>query len=187
MYAQNNGYYMPNYNPYMQQGNGAMPDMLNQFKGQYQGQPMQNIQPGQVQLQSQQPQIQNIIQPKPLNDIIWVLNESEATAYPVAPNNSVVLWDKNDDTIYIKSANAQGVPSMRILDFVERTENKQKTYVKEQKNAEPHECKCNTNMFATKEQIRELWAKIEEITSTSNEVIAEKPKAKSAKSKGDAE
>lgn len=36
------------------------------------------------------------------SDIIWVLNENEAMAYPVAPNNTVVLWDKNNPTIYVK-------------------------------------------------------------------------------------
>lgn len=56
------------------------------------------------------------------NDMIWVLNENEATSYPVAPNNSVVLWDKSNPTIYVKSVNAQGMPSMRTLDFIERTE-----------------------------------------------------------------
>ena len=41
--------------------------------------------------------------PTPNNDMIWVLNENEATSYPVAYNNSVVLWDKSNPTIYIKS------------------------------------------------------------------------------------
>ena len=58
---------------------------------------------------------------QPTNDFLWVLNENEATSYPVAPNNTVTLWDKNLPTIYVKSVNAQGVPSMRVLDFVERT------------------------------------------------------------------
>ena len=55
------------------------------------------------------------------NDFLWVLNENEAISYPVAPNGTVTMWDKNLPTIYIKSVNAQGVPSMRILDFTERT------------------------------------------------------------------
>ena len=54
-------------------------------------------------------------------------NENEATSYPVAPNNTVTLWDKNLPTIYIKSVNAQGVPSMRILDFTERASAAHKT------------------------------------------------------------
>ena len=89
--------------------------------------PVQQSQIGQYNPQYQQPmaqQMQNTQMPmqgQPTNDFLWVLNENEATSYPVAPNNTVTLWDKNLPTIYIKSVNAQGVPSMRVLDFVERT------------------------------------------------------------------
>ena len=99
-------YYAPFYRPtYYEQGQN--PNM-GQFNQQYQ-QPMpQQMQPVQTAQQ-------------PTNDFLWVLNENEATSYPVAPNNTVTLWDKNLPTIYIKSVNAQGVPSMRVLDFTERT------------------------------------------------------------------
>ena len=80
---------------------------------------------GQFNQQFQQPMAQPMqqapMQTQPTNDFLWVLNENEATSYPVAPNNTVTLWDKNLPTIYIKSVNAQGVPSMRILDFTERS------------------------------------------------------------------
>lgn len=59
----------------------------------------------------------------PTSDLIWVLNENEASSYPVMPGNTVTLWDKNTPTIYIKSVNAQGVPSMEILDFKKRPQN----------------------------------------------------------------
>ena len=83
--------------------------------------------------QFNQPMVQSMqntqmpMQGQPTNDFLWVLNENEATSYPVAPNNTVTLWDKNLPTIYIKSVNAQGVPSMRILDFTERLVNATKT------------------------------------------------------------
>src|SRR5574344_1626247 len=89
--------------------------------------PVQQSQMGQYNPQYQQPMAQPMqnaqmpLQGQPTNDFLWVLNENEATSYPVAPNNTVTLWDKNLPTIYIKSVNAQGVPSMRVLDFVERT------------------------------------------------------------------
>ncbi len=106
----------------MYSNGNAVPDTLNQFKNQYQPQ----MQPPTLQV------------PAPINDMIWVLGEVEATSYPVAPNNTVVLWDKNQHTIYIKSANAQGVPSMRILDYSER--------LSEAQNAtETHSCKCSEN------------------------------------------
>lgn len=88
------------------------------FKAQYQ-QGIQN--PMQ---QAQTPLMANT---QPKNDMIWVLNKNEADSYPVAPNCSVTLWDKNAPTIYLKSMSANGVPSMRILDFTERTETASKT------------------------------------------------------------
>lgn len=96
-------FYRPSYYDQMQNNPG-----MNQFNQQYQQQMVQQMQPTPMQTQ-------------PTNDFLWVLNENEATSYPVAPNNTVTLWDKNLPTIYIKSVNAQGVPSMRVLDFVERT------------------------------------------------------------------
>ena len=89
--------------------------------------PVQQSQMGQYNPQYQQPMSQPMqnaqmpMQGQPTNDFLWVLNENEATSYPVAPNNTVILWDKNLPTVYIKSVNAQGVPSMRVLDFTERT------------------------------------------------------------------
>ena len=102
-------YYAPFYRPsyYDQMQNPNMGQFNQQFQQQM-AQPVQPMQPTPMQTQ-------------PTNDFLWVLNENEATSYPVAPNNTVTLWDKNLPTIYIKSVNAQGVPSMRVLDFVERT------------------------------------------------------------------
>ena len=142
-------YNQPYYGYYPQYNNGATPDVLNQYKSQYQ--PMQM-----PQQMPQQPIPQTFQQPMPSinNDMLWVLGEVEATSYPVAPNNTVILWDKNQPTIYIKSENAQGVPSMRILDFTERTANAQKTPVE-------HVCKCG-DKFISKEDFRAVEGKIQE-------------------------
>lgn len=94
--------------------------------------PVQQSQMGQFNQQYQQPMAQPMqnaqmpMQGQPTSEFLWVLNENEATSYPVAPNNTVILWDKNLPTVYIKSVNAQGVPSMRVLDFTERTATAQK-------------------------------------------------------------
>lgn len=101
-------YYAPFYRPTYYEPVQQNP--MGQFNQQYQPPMSQPIQNAQMPMQTQ-----------PTNDFLWVLNENEATSYPVAPNNTVTLWDKNLPTIYIKSVNAQGVPSMRVLDFVERT------------------------------------------------------------------
>lgn len=159
-----NGGYFPQYQ------NGAVPDMLNQYKGQYQQMPMQ------------QPMVQQMQTPTQTNDMIWVLNENEATSYPVAPNNSVVLWDKNEPIIYVKSVNNQGMPSMRVLYFEERNT----TPSNSPKNApKTHECTCG-DKYATKEQINDLRAKLDDLTAKYEELahpIVEKPKTTTKKAK----
>lgn len=163
-------YYAPYYRPtnyYNQSIPQEMPQGVPQFNQQFQQnqgismqqatQPIQMAQPAQM----------------PLNDMIWVLNETEATSYPVAPNNSVTLWDKNKDTVYIKSVNMQGVPSMRILDYVERTaENAQKT-------PEKHDCKCGRE-FVSIDKFKVLEEEFETLRSELEELKA-KPKTKTSK------
>ena len=157
---------------YPQYQNGAIPDMLNQYKGQYQ-QPMPMQQPMMQQPVQQMP-MQNVPQPIPSNDMmIWVLSEGEAQSYPVAPNNSVILWDKNSDVVYIKSVNAQNVPSFRVLDYKERTvDNAPKTPT-------DHKCTCG-DKFVLKKDFQALQIEFEALRSELKE-LKEKPKAKTAK------
>ena len=157
-------YYQGGYYPQYQ--NGAVPDMLNQYKGQYQQMPMQ-------QPMMQQMPMQTMAQPTQTNDMIWVLSEGEAQSYPVAPNNSVILWDKNSDVVYIKSVNAQNVPSFRVLDYKERTaDNAHKTPVE-------HKCTCG-DKFVLKKYFQALQSEFETLRSEW-EALKEKPKAKTAK------
>lgn len=51
---------------------------------------------------------------------IWVSGEAGARAYLVGPNSSVDLWDSEAPVIYVKSADASGMPSMKIVDYVAR-------------------------------------------------------------------
>lgn len=162
-------YYQGGYYPQYQ--NGAVPDMLNQYKGQYQQMPMQ------------QPMMQQPVQPMPIqmqptqmpgaNDMIWVLSEGEAQSYPVAPNNSVILWDKNSDVVYIKSVNAQNVPSFRVLDYKERTADNAPKMPTE------HKCTCG-DKFVLKKDFEALQSKFEALQSEWEE-LKTKPKAKTTK------
>lgn len=115
---------MYNYGPYYQ--GGAVPDMLNGYKQPYQ-MPMQPA-------------------PKQ-NDMIWVQGLEGAKGFPIAPNSTVVLWDSESPTIYVKTSDGTGIPTMRTLDFVERTGNKE------------HKCNCGDN-FVSKSQFEELTAKV---------------------------
>ena len=54
------------------------------------------------------------------NGPIWVQGEAGAKSYLVAPGTTVALWDSESQTIFLKSADASGMPSMRILDYTIR-------------------------------------------------------------------
>ena len=56
-------------------------------------------------------------QTPPSNSIIWVQGEAGAKSYLVAPNSTVTLWDTESETIYVKSADASGMPNMKVLDY----------------------------------------------------------------------
>ena len=66
----------------------------------------------------QQPQF-NYNNNNPSN-LTWVQGEAGAKSYLVAPNSTATLWDSEAQTIYLKSADASGMPSMKILDYTIR-------------------------------------------------------------------
>ena len=169
--AYNQPYYNGGYYPQYQ--NGAVPDMLGQYKGQYQ-QPIPQMQQN-VPAQNMQISIPPA-QQKPSNDIIWVQGEAGAKGYLVAPNNTVVLWDTENPVIYVKSADASGIPSMRVLDFEERNVNIQNNG---DKSPTTHKCTCG-DKFATKEQLNALEGKINDILAMYEE-LKEKQTTKTVK------
>lgn len=69
----------------------------------------------QQQYQTQQNSFQN-----GNSSIIWVQGEAGAKSYLVAPNTTVQLWDSEAQVIYLKSADASGMPSMKIIDYTIR-------------------------------------------------------------------
>ena len=73
------------------------------------------------QMQNQAQQTQNG------NNLIWVSGEAGAKAYLVAPNTTVTLWDSEAQVIYLKSADATGMPSMKIIDYTIRNNTPQET------------------------------------------------------------
>lgn len=69
-------------------------------------------------MQTYYPQTQNQPQAsQQSNGIIWVQGEAGAKSYLVAPNTTVQLWDSESDVIYLKSADASGMPSMKVIDY----------------------------------------------------------------------
>lgn len=172
--------YTPYYAPYsrpMGYYNPSIPqDMSNMQTNQQMPMPQQMQQ---IPIQSNPALMQMPTQQT--NDVmLWVLNENEASSFPVAPNNSVVLWDKNNKTFYIKTANAQGIPSMQIYDFTERTETHENA-------PKTHKCTCG-DKFVTKEEFDalkgkfyDLQARYDAITIEEKEKPVEKTKTTSKK------
>lgn len=72
--------------------------------------------------QATQPMTQQNVTPA-TNDMIWVQGLAGAKAYLVAPNTTVTLWDSERKTLYLKSCDSAGVPSMKILNYTECAEN----------------------------------------------------------------
>ena len=52
--------------------------------------------------------------------LIWVQGIEAAKAYPVAPGNTVQLWDSEAPAVYLKEADHNGMPQLRAFDLVER-------------------------------------------------------------------
>lgn len=52
--------------------------------------------------------------------LTWVQGEAGAKSFLVGPNQTVDLWDSEAQVIYLKSADASGMPSMKILDYTIR-------------------------------------------------------------------
>lgn len=72
----------------------------------------------------QQPQ-----QPPQPSGFIWVNSEDEARNYLVAPNCAVALWDRAQQVIYVKTADASGMMSMKKLRYEIENENGQRVNI----------------------------------------------------------
>ena len=142
--AYNNIFPMSYQNPYYQQ---VMPQQM---------QP-QNLQ------QANQQQIQN-------SNIIWVSGEAGAKSYLVAPNTTVQLWDSESQTIYLKSADASGMPSIKTLDYTIRAENQPIQTISD-----------NSNKFILRDEFNGLKAELDGLKSELNKL---KPHKKEGKQNG---
>ena len=65
----------------------------------------------------QQMMQQQYMQNNQQTGLIWVQGEAAAKSYLVAPGCTVPLWDSEEKVIYLKSADASGMPSMKVLEY----------------------------------------------------------------------
>lgn len=163
------------YAPFMQPMNYYNPNIPNGIQGQ--NFPQQN--------QTQMNNVQQNMAQMPQNDssMIWVLGKNEAESYPVAPNCQVVLWDKNAATIYVKSMSANGIPSMRTLDFTERTETAQNQAINVENNLNGKFVGID-DFKVLRSEFEELKTKYDELERMQNEKNIEKSAKTDKKSKG---
>ena len=84
--------------------------------------------------------------------MIWVSGEAGAKAYLVAPNTTVQLWDSEAQTIYLKSADGSGMPTMKVLDYTIRDAQPQTTPTLMQDAIPEYVTKSEFDTFAEKMQ-----------------------------------
>ena len=87
------------------------------------------------------------------NGIIWVQGEAGAKSYLVAPNTTVQLWDSESQRIFLKSADASGMPSMKVLEYTVKDGNSPISSVSDADN--------NSIKYATKEDVDAVSGQIE--------------------------
>lgn len=127
-------------------------------------QPAQTYYPQYVYPQAQQSQTVPSVQPtqpqqvnQPMTSgIIWVQGEAGAKSYLVAPNTTVQLWDSERQTIYIKSADASGMPSIKTLDYTIREMPQNNVSMVQN---------FDSTAFATKEEVNALAEQINALKS----------------------
>ena len=105
----------------------------------------------------QAPVMQTQPQAQQQSGLIWVQGEQAAKSYLVAPNTTVQLWDSEEKVIYLKSADASGMPSIKILDYTIRGE-------AEQKNIQAPEYATKDDLSSIESKIRELREDLNSLT-----------------------
>lgn len=102
----------------------------------------------------QVPQSSYGIQNGNLNNIIWVANEQEASAFPVSTGGSVLMMDRNTNRFYIKTVTQNGVLlPMEVYEF---------NPIKKETTQQ-----ADTSNYVTKDEFNELKKMLEDLTAPS--------------------
>ena len=95
----------------------------------------------------------------------WIQGEQAAKSYLIAPNSTVVLFDSERDTLYIKSADASGMPSMKVLDYTIRETGKNTAN-------SPSVASADTSAsYATKDEIDGVLAQIKALRDRVDKLV----------------
>ena len=124
-------------------------------------QPMYYQQPIQQPMMVQAPTQQSSSQ----NNITWVQGEAGAKSYLVAPNTTVQLWDSEKQTIYLKSADNSGMPTMKILDYTIRDDKPTQNVAITSPDTLKTDFVTRDDISSIEEQIQALEKRIESLSS----------------------
>lgn len=94
------------------------------------------------------------------NALTWVQGIEAAKSWYVAPNTTVALWDSEAQTIYLKTADASGMPTMKVLDYALRSTESHAESVSTPKV----DYLTRDDLEAVYEQIRELREDIDSLS-----------------------
>ena len=92
--------------------------------------------------------------------LIWIQGEAAAKSWYVQPGTTAALWDSESQTIYLKSADASGMPTMKVLDYTIRDAQKPQEGVLEPKA----EYVTKTDLEAVYGRIEDLREEIESLS-----------------------
>lgn len=83
------------------------------------------------------------------NNLIWVSGEAGAKAYLLAPNTTMPLWDSESQTIFLKSTDGSGMPTIKYLDYTVRDSSQPTNNV--------------VDSYVTKEEIADITAQLADL------------------------
>lgn len=152
------------YGTYMPQNNYTQPPYY-----------MPNLQMPQAQAQTQQP-MYNVPNPTTSNSgLIWVQGETGAKSYLVAPNQTVMLMDSEDNRFFLKSSDSSGMPlPLRIFRYSEQIAGEPQKTPLNAPDTEAREFVTRDEFEALKAEISAFTAKSSKSKATQTEKEAEK-------------
>ena len=107
-------------------------------------------------------------QPQQNGSPIWIQGEAAAKSYLVAPNSTVVLFDSEQQTIYLKSADPSGMPSIKVLDYTVRDS------AKNTANSASTAPSVNLSEYATKDEIKAVYERITAMNDRIENIVKQK-------------
>lgn len=96
----------------------------------------------------------------PGGGMIWVQGISGAKSYLLGPNETAILWDSEEQVIYLKSADSSGMPTLKILDYT----------IRENQQSNPNITAHSAAEFATKNDLDDVRAELEKINNRLNAI-----------------